>query len=294
MFYFDNAKLLLIPPPRNTELWVIYPPFAIHLHLIFVILRSFQQNSIPMNKILRPFYLIYEFLIAGPIFILATLLTALVTAVGCTLGSQSFWGYWPAHIWSRFTCVIFLMRVKVTGRENIDPKQSYVFVANHQGAYDIWAIYGYLNHNFKWLMKKSLEKVPAVGWACRLAGEVFVDDSSVSGIRETIADAEKTLKDGMSVVIFPEGSRSWNGEMTDFKRGAFMLASEFRLPVVPITIDGSFKAMPRYTYCMTPTTIRLTIHPAILPGEKGFNTKKLMADCREAIASALPQAAERH
>lgn len=181
------------------------------------------------------------------------------------------------------------MRVKVVGRENIDPKQSYVFVANHQGAYDIWTIYGYLGHNFKWLMKKSLEQIFLVGLACKKAGHIMVDDSSVSGIRETIAESEQTLKGGMSLVIFPEGSRSWNGEMTDFKRGAFMLAAEFRLPVVPLTIDGSFKAMPRYTYCMTPARITLTIHKPIWPGERGFNTKRLMAQCREEIESSLPQ-----
>lgn len=242
-----------------------------------------------MKKILRPLYAVYEFLIAGPIFVLATLLTALVTAIGCWLGDRDWWGYWPAHIWSRFTCVLFLMRIEVKGRENIRQGESYVFVANHQGAYDIWLIYGYLNHNFKWLMKKGLEKIFAVGWACRKAGQVFVDDSSIAGIKETIADAEKTLKHGMSVVIFPEGSRSWDGRMIPFKRGAFMLAGEFRLPVVPLTIDGSFEAMPRTTYLMNPTTIRLTIHKPIYPGERGFNTKALMAECRETIESALPE-----
>ena len=241
-----------------------------------------------MNNALHALYLIYQWLIAGPIFVMVTFLTAFVTAAGCTLGKRDYWGYWPPHIWARFTCCLFLMRIKVEGRENIDPRQSYVFVANHQGAYDIWAIYGYLNHNFKWLMKKSLEKVPVVGWACKLAGHVFVDDSKISGIRETIEDAEKILKHGMSVVIFPEGSRSFDGKMIPFKRGAFMLAAEFKLPVVPITIDGSFKAMPRVTYNMTPTTIRLTIHKPIFPGENGFNTKRLMAECRDSIQSALP------
>ena len=91
------------------------------------------------------------------------------------------------------------------------------------------------------------------------------------------------------MVIFPEGSRSWDGKMIPFKRGAFMLAGEFKLPVVPLTIDGSFKAMPRNTYNMTPTRIKLTIHPPIYPGERGFNTKVLMAQCREAIQSALPE-----
>ena len=119
------------------------------------------------EKILRFLYLFYEYLIALPILVVITILAALTTVAGCALGSVNFWGYWPAHIWSRLTCIIFLMRVKVTGREYIDPKQSYVFVCNHQGAYDIWSIYGYLNHNFKWLMKKPLEKIFLVGKACR-------------------------------------------------------------------------------------------------------------------------------
>lgn len=237
----------------------------------------------------KSLYFIYQWLIAGPIFLVVTIITAIITAVGSMLGNRDFWGYYPPHYWSRFTCYIFLMRVKVTGRENIDKNTSYVFVANHQGAYDIWSIYGFLNHNFKWLMKKELEKIAFIGWACKSAGQVFVDDSSIHGIKETISEAEDTLKHGMSLVIFPEGSRSWDGNMIPFKRGAFMLAGEFKLPVVPITIDGSFKAMPRSTYNMTPSTIRLTIHKPIYPGERGFNTKQLMAECREAISSVLPQ-----
>lgn len=242
-----------------------------------------------MNKFLHFLYLIYQYCIAGPIFVVVTFITALITGIGSTLGNKDFWGYWPPHIWSRFTCFIFLMRVTVTGRENIKKDESYVFVANHQGAYDIWLIYGYLNHNFKWLMKKSLEKIFAVGAACRKAGHVFVDDSSVAGIKETITEAEKTLQNGMSVVIFPEGSRCFDGKMDTFKRGAFMLAGEFKRPVVPLTIDGSFRAMPRTTYNMTPTHIKLIIHKPIYPGEKGFNTKKLMAECFETIESGLPE-----
>lgn len=240
-----------------------------------------------MNKLLRPLYFIYQWFIAGPIFVVATFITAIITAIGSMIGNRDFWGYWPPKYWSMFTCWIFLMRVKVVGRENIDKNESYVFVANHQGAYDIWAIYGFLNHNFKWLMKKELEKIFAVGWACKKSGHVFVDDSSIHGIKSTIKDSEETLKDGMSLVIFPEGSRSWDGKMIPFKRGAFMLASEFGLPVVPITIDGSFKAMPRFTYNMTPAKITLTIHKPIYPGEKGFNTKQLLMQCTEEIQSAL-------
>ncbi len=115
---------------------------------------------------------------------------------------------------------LMFVNIKVVGRENIDRNTSYIFVANHQGAFDIWAIYGYLNHNFKWLMKKSLEKIFMVGPACKRAHHIFVDDSNIAAIKQTIAEAEDTLKEGMSLVIFPEGSRSWDGKMIPFKRGA--------------------------------------------------------------------------
>lgn len=232
---------------------------------------------------------VYQWIIAAPILLVLTILTALVTIIGCSLGNGNYWGYWPAHWWSRAVCFFFCVRVKVVGRENIDKGTSYVFVANHQGAFDIWSIYGYLNHNFKWLMKKSLEKIFLVGRACKSAHHIFVDDTKLASIRETIEESEETLRDGMSLVIFPEGSRTWNGKMIPFKRGAFMLASEFKLPVVPITIDGAFKAMPRSTYNVTPCTITMTIHKPIFPGERGFNTKQLMAQCREAIQTALPE-----
>lgn len=231
---------------------------------------------------------VYQWLIAAPILLVLTLLACIATFIGTRLFGHSAGGYYAPMIWSRCMCLLWGVRVKVKGRENITPGQSYVFVANHQGAFDIWSIYGYLGHRFKWLMKKELRRVFFVGAACDTAGHVFVDDSSIAGVKQTIADAEERLKGGMSVVIFPEGSRTYDGRMLPFKRGAFMLAAEFGLPVVPITIDGSFRVMPRTTYNVTPGTVTLTIHKPILPGEGGFNTKKLMAECRDVIASALP------
>ncbi len=236
----------------------------------------------------KTLFLIYQWVITVPILALITIVTALITIVGTALGKRDYWGYWPARFWSRCVCTLWFIRIRVKGRENIDPNTSYVFVANHQGAVDIWTIYGYLNHNFKWLMKKSLEKVPFVGPACRAAGHVFVDDSNPRGIRETIGEAEQRLRGGMSVVIFPEGSRTYDGNLRPFKRGAFMLAAEFGLPVVPITIDGAFDRMPRTTYNVTPGTVNVTIHPPIYPGPRGFNTKQLLEQSREQIQSVLP------
>lgn len=233
---------------------------------------------------LRKLYLIF---IAGPIFVLITLLTALITIVMTAVGGNRFWGYWPAHLWSRAVCFLAGVKVEVRGRENIEKNKSYIFVCNHQGAFDIWVIYGYLNHNFKWLMKKSLEKIAFVGYACKRSGHVFVDSNSIQSIRETIDTARHRLTDGMSLVIFPEGTRSKTGQIGDFKRGAFLLAAEFRLPVVPLSINGAFDIMPKDSYFPRRGKVILTIHKPIEPGEKGFNTKTLMAQCHETISADL-------
>lgn len=240
-----------------------------------------------MNKILDFLRKVYLVLIAAPLFIVITFLTALVTIVTTAVGGNRFWGYWPAHFWSRAVCCLALVKVKVKGRENIDPKTSYIFVANHQGAFDIWAIFGYLNHNFRWLMKKSLEKIFMVGYACRRSGHVFVDSNSLHSIKQTIDSARSQLKDGMSLVIFPEGTRTKTGKMGEFKRGAFLLAGEFRLPVVPVSIDGAYDIMPRNSYFPRPGVINLIIHEPILPDEKGFNTRQLLADCHNTIKQDL-------
>lgn len=139
-------------------------------------------------------YRIYQVVVMIPVLLIATLLTAFVVAVGSMLGFHRWWGYYPACWWARLFCAMSFVKVSVTGRENVDPNTSYVFVANHQGAYDIFAIYGYLNHNFKWMMKKSLEKIPFVGYACKKAGHIMVDRSSPSAIQQTMETAKDRLK----------------------------------------------------------------------------------------------------
>lgn len=223
-----------------------------------------------------------------PLLLVATILAALATIVGSALGFSRSWGYYPGKIWARIFCALTLVRVTVEGRENIDKKTSYVFVANHQGAYDIFAIYGYLGHNFRWMMKKSLERIPFVGYSCRVSGHIYVDNSTPSATRQTMETAEKRLSGGMSVVVFPEGSRTLDGRMHRFRRGAYMLAMEFGLPVVPITIDGAYKVMPRRAKLPRPGRIVLTIHKPIYAGEEGHDLAELMERSASAIASALP------
>lgn len=235
-------------------------------------------------------YRIYQLFVALPIVIVATVLTALVVAVGCTIGNGHFWGYYPGRWWAWVITRAFLLPVTVEGRENLEPGHSYVFVANHQGAFDIFLIYGFLGRNFKWMMKYQLRKVPFVGFACKMSHQIFVDKRGPSRIKETYDKARATLKSGMSVVVFPEGARTFTGHMGVFKKGAFMLADELQLPVVPLTINGSFNVMPRMNDCRWAVwhPLRLTIHPPIYPVGKGnSNIRATMSQSYDSVMSAL-------
>lgn len=225
-------------------------------------------------------YRTYQLLIALPLIAIYTLITSLMVTIGCTLGNGHFWGYYPGKWWAQFIIRILLLPVKVEGRENLVKGQSYVFVANHQGAFDIFLIYGFLSRNFKWMMKRQLRQMPFVGKACESAHHIFVDKRGASKIRETYDRARQTLQGGMSLVVFPEGARSFTGHMGVFKRGAFMLADDIELPVVPLTINGSFDIMPR-TRDMKWVIwhpLRLTIHKPILPVGKGTDNIKYLEE----------------
>ena len=239
-------------------------------------------NDLTMKYLFR----LYQWLIAAPILLVVTILTAIVTVVGC-LFSKSWGGYYPAKVWACIFCWLLFVRVKVKGREKINKKTSYVFVANHQGAFDIFSIYGFLGHNFRWMMRKGLTNIPVIGQACQIAGHILVDHSSAAALKKTMEDAEKRLADDMSLVVFPEGRRTDDGEMASFKSGAFRLAVEFNLPVVPIAINGSYRVMPRTTFNVTPGTITLTLHDPIMPGAEGHDQRKLMQQCYDTISQSL-------
>lgn len=237
-------------------------------------------------------YKLYQLCIALPLGLIATLLTALFTIVGCFVGNAHFWGYYPGKLWSRFICHILLLPVHVEGHENIDKHQSYVFVANHQGPFDIFLIYGFLGRNFKWMMKKALRRIFLVGYACEKARHIFVDKSGPKKIQHTIDEARKTLQGGTSLVVFPEGSRSFTGHMGVFRKGAFQLADELQLPVVPVTIDGSFEVLPRTAgfNFVHHHRLRLIIHKPIPPqGQGADDVAHTMQLSYDTIMAALPE-----
>lgn len=240
---------------------------------------------------MRIIYHIYQLCIAAPLIIVATILCALTTIIGCTVGRPRFWGYWPGKVWSMVVCRLLLLPIEVEGREKLNKNNSYVFVANHQGAMDIFLIYGFLGRNFKWMMKKSLKEIPLVGYACQKAGFVFIDRKNPRTTIESIQQARNILTHGMSLMIFPEGTRTFDGHLRPFNKGAFFLADKLHLPVVPITINGSFDVLPRTrgVNFVTRHKMRLVIHDIIPPMKRGADNMSILSQqSYDSINSALP------
>lgn len=185
-------------------------------------------------------------------------------------------------------CRLPLLPVEVVGREKLQKNCSYVFVSNHQGPFDIFLIYGYLGHDFRWLMKKELRSIPLVGWACEKAGHIMVDKSGPKAIAKTQIKAGETLSNGTSIVVFPEGSRTFTGHMARFRRGPFILGHQLKLPIVPITIDGSFEVLPRQKgfNFVTHHKLRLVIHNPIPYRD---NLDSIIEEAYSTIEGALPE-----
>jgi len=235
-------------------------------------------------------YRIYQVCVVLPCVAVLTVITSLEVAIGCTLLSGHFFGYWPGRVWAWCIIRLLLLPVKIEGREKLEKGQSYVFVANHQGAFDIFLIFGFLPRNFKWMMKYQLMKIPFVGFACKRSHQIAVDKRSPRRIKESYDKARDTLKGGISLCVFPEGSRTFTGHMGFFRRGAFKLADELQLPVVPLTINGSFNVMPRQRdgKFVIWHPLSLTIHDPIKPTEKGDdNIQRTMRLAYDAIQSSL-------
>lgn len=240
------------------------------------------------EKVKRILYFLYQWVVFVPLFLLLTLITALLVMAMAPLFGSRFWGFYPPKWWSRFTCWLALCRIKTRGHEHLDPKRSYIFVANHQGAYDIFLVCGFLNQNIKWMQKASLRKIPFVGYASEKAGHVFVDNTSLAARSASVQRAKDQIVDGVSMVIFPEGARTHTGKMKHFKRGAYHIAFDLKLPIVPLTINGSYDVLKRNTLRQNPSKMELIIHkPISTEGMKESDIPRLIDQSRQIIQDAL-------
>ncbi len=231
---------------------------------------------------------LYQWTIFMPVFLVLTILTAIIVMILAPIFGSRFWGYYPPKWWSRLTCWLALCRIKSSGHDFLDKNQSYVFVANHQGSFDIFLTYGFLNQNIKWVQKASLRKIPLVGFASEKAGHVFVDNSTPASRTRTIQEAKDKITDGVSIMLFPEAARTLTGKMRRFKRGAYHIAYDLQLPIVPLTINGPFDVLKRGTFFIKPGKLELIIHKPIPTANlQETDIPKLIDETREIIYNGL-------
>jgi 1-acyl-sn-glycerol-3-phosphate acyltransferase len=200
---------------------------------------------------------------------------------------------WLQHQYSCWWASIFLWMnpfwpTRIEGREKIDDSKVYVAVSNHQSMLDIMVIHSLFFH-FKWVSKKENLYIPFIGWNMILNKYVVLDRASRKSFARMMRDCRRHMANGSSIMIFPEGTRSEDGNMRSFKDGAFRLALQMKCPVLPIVLDGTGESIPKKGFIINKKTpIRVRVLDPVMPDEyQGMDSRELSNRTREAMESAL-------
>jgi 1-acyl-sn-glycerol-3-phosphate acyltransferase len=203
----------------------------------------------------------------------------------------------PVHkiaiTWAKL--ILFANRTKVTvnGLSNVDPSKSYIYMCNHQSNFDIPVLLGCLPVQFRWLAKAELFKIPMFGRGMRSAGYISIDRFNRQSAFESISEAAKKIRGGVSVMIFPEGTRSIDGKIRPFKKGGFVLALDARVPIIPVVLHGTRAIMPKGEIRINPGHVVMDILPPV--DTTGYTRKtkdQLIEQVRNIICDAFEKPLE--
>ena len=168
-----------------------------------------------------------------------------------------------ATFWGKIGLWLAGAQIKTEGAEHILQGQPAIYMANHQSNFDIQTLYAGLPIQFRWLAKKELFDVPGFGFAMKRAGYIPVDRANRKKSIQSMTVAADKIRQGASVIIFPEGTRSPDGNLLPFKKGGFMLALQSGAPIIPVAISGSRDLMPKHSLRICGGTVNIRIFPPI-------------------------------
>ena len=190
-----------------------------------------------------------------------------------------------ARLWGKVALLANRVKVRVEGIEHLKGEGPYIIMSNHQGSYDIFALLSHLPFQFKWLAKKELFSVPFFGWVMAAAGYISIDREGTRKTVEAMNEAARKIREGMSLLIFPEGSRSPDGSIQPFKKGGFTLAIKSKVPIIPISISGSREVMPKEKFTSASGEIRIRIdHPIEIQNYSMKDRQSLMEKVSKTIS----------
>lgn len=230
------------------------------------------------------------------VFYLIPAITVYTVVLGTlSIGSSLFqssgrFAHWCARSWARLILATTGVDVDVSGLERLDPNRAYVFVANHQSIYDIPIVFWSLPYQVRILAKASLGTFPFIGWHLRRTGHMLVDRKNPVRALHVFARASNVMKQGLCLIVFPEGTRSRDGRVAPFKGGSFLLALRTGLPVVPLSVVGSRHVMLKGRLATYPGRVKLIVHEPIdtttLADVDPRTARDFAARVREVIAPA--------
>jgi 1-acyl-sn-glycerol-3-phosphate acyltransferase len=190
--------------------------------------------------------------------------------------------------WGRWLCGVSGIHLEVDGREHLAGPA--VIVANHQSLLEAFIVPAVVTAKTRMLGKKELGRIPFFGWAFRATGQILIDRADSPGARAAIDASLANLPAGVSLFVCPEGTRSQDGSLLPFKKGAFHIAIQLRRPVVPMTLDGAHQVLPKHAWFPRPGTVRVRISPPIdTSGWTAENIDQHVDEVRSVIAHNLEQ-----
>jgi len=191
-------------------------------------------------------------------------------------------------LWAKVALSIAGVRIQVHGADKIPSGVPLIFMGNHQSNFDILTLYSGLPHHFSWIAKQELFRIPLFGYAMKRAGYLPLDRSDGRQALKTMEYAAKKIREGVSVIIFPEGTRSMDGKLLPFKRGGFLLAARAGVPIVPFTISGSAVVNPPKQLAVHKGTVTIRFgEPIPTAGATGKRRDELITRVREAIENGF-------
>ena len=188
--------------------------------------------------------------------------------------------FWLVKFWARVVLGSCGVRITVEGADHVDFSRSHIFVANHGSLFDIPAVVAGIDDDIRIIYKKELERIPFFGWGLNISN-VYIPIRREKGqeAMQTIEEARKRISRGGSILMFAEGTRTSDGKLQQFKRGPFTLASRAGVPVVPLTINGSYKILRKGSFRIHPGTITLVLGKPVEPaGENGKQAELVLRD----------------
>jgi len=231
----------------------------------------------------------FRTLFAWVILIISTVILGTVAIFISLFDSSGNLPHLVARLWGKIQLATTGTTVKVQGLENIDPIKSYILVANHQSNFDIFAFLGYLPIQFRWIAKAELFRAPFMGWAMSRIGYIAIERESPKKAYRSMLQAAEKVKKGFSVLIFPEGTRSPDGNLQPFKKGLFLIALKSQAPILPITICGTAKIMPKGAWRVHPGRVQIIIDPPLeTAGVPPQKEEDLSARVRSILMQHLP------